>query len=108
SGQLTLATNATTGGSAVVSLSGTGATAYSVDLTWDAGATSVDPVEGYNVYRSASGASAYSLVNTGVNLTAAFTDSTVQGGKAYDYVVTSVDSSGVESAPSNTFAITIP
>lgn len=108
SGQLTLATNATTSGSAVVTLTGTGATAYSVDLAWDAPVTSVDPVEGYNVYRSASGASAYSLLNTGVNLTAAFTDSTVQGGNAYDYVVTSVDSSGVESAPSNTLAITIP
>ncbi|MGB9031688.1 MAG: choice-of-anchor D domain-containing protein, partial [Acidobacteriaceae bacterium] len=108
SGQLTLVSNNTTGGSAAVSLSGTGATAYSVDLTWDAPATSVDPVEGYNVYRSASGASAYSLLNTGVNLATAFTDSTVQSGKVYDYVVTSVDSSGVESAPSNPFAVTIP
>jgi hypothetical protein len=107
-GQLTLSSNATTGGSVVVSLSGTGATAYSVDLTWETPATSVDPVEGYNVYRSASGASAYSLLNTGVSFTAAFTDSTVQSGKAYDYVVTSVDNSGVESAPSNTFAVTIP
>ena len=107
-GQLSLASNATTGGSVVVSLSGTGATAYSVDLTWDAPATSAAPVEGYNVYRSASGATAYSLLNTGVNLTTGFSDSTVQGGKAYDYVVTSVDSSGVEGAPSNTFAVTIP
>ena len=108
SGQLTLSSNATTGGSVTVALSGTGATAYSVDLTWDGPSTSADPVEGYNVYRSPSGASAYSLLNTGVTLTTAFTDNTAQSGNAYDYVVTSVDSSGVESAPSNTFAVTIP
>ncbi|MGC2300506.1 MAG: fibronectin type III domain-containing protein, partial [Acidobacteriaceae bacterium] len=107
-GQLTITSNATSGGSLVIGLSGTGATAYSVDLTWDAPTTSADAVEGYNVYRSPSGASAYQLLNTGVNVATNFTDSTVQSGQAYDYIVTSVDSSGVESAPSNTFDVTIP
>ena len=107
-GQLTITSNATSGGSLVVALSGTGATAYAVDLTWDAPASSADAVEGYNVYRSASGASAFQLLNTGVNLVTTFTDTTVKSGQAYDYIVTSVDSSGVESAPSNTFDVTIP
>jgi fibronectin type 3 domain-containing protein len=35
-------------------------------------------------------------------------DSTVQAGLIYDYYITSVDSSGVESAPSNQAAATIP
>jgi hypothetical protein len=107
-GQLTITSNATSGGSLVVALSGTGSTAYAVDLTWDAPASSADAVEGYNVYRSASGASAFQLLNTGVNLVTTFTDTTVKSGQAYDYIVTSVDSSGVESAPSNTFDVTIP
>jgi fibronectin type 3 domain-containing protein len=38
----------------------------------------------------------------------AYTDMTVQSGKNYDYVVKSVDSSGVESTPSNTTTVAIP
>ena len=107
-GQLTVASNATSGGTMVIALSGTGAVAYQVGLTWDAPSSTADPVEGYNVYRSPTGVSAFQLLNGAVNLTTSFTDTTVQSGQVYDYVVTSVDSSGVESAPSNTFAATIP
>jgi len=38
----------------------------------------------------------------------AYTDTGVQGGQSYIYYVTSVDSSGVESAPSNTTTVTVP
>jgi hypothetical protein len=85
-----------------------GATPYQVDLSWNAPATSADPVAGYYVYRSVSGGSAYQLLNSKVNLTTTFTDSTVEDGQAYVYYVTSVDASGVESAPSSPFDVAIP
>jgi len=107
-GQITLTSNATTGGTMVVSVTGTGAIAYAVDLSWAAPSSSTDPVAGYNIYRSPSGAASYQLLNSGVNSSTNFTDDTVESGQSYAYIVTSVDSSGVESAASNTFDVTIP
>lgn len=106
-GLLTITSNATSNPSIVVSLSGTGATAYSVALTWDAPVTSSDPVVGYNVYRSEAGGSVQ-LLNASVNLPTTFVDSKVQNGVSYVYYVTSVDSSGVESVPSNSYSVSIP
>jgi fibronectin type 3 domain-containing protein len=37
-----------------------------------------------------------------------YVDSTVQSGMTYSYEVKSVDSSGVESSPSNVISVTIP
>jgi hypothetical protein len=108
SGQIAIASTATTGGSMVIGLTGTGAIPYLVDLTWDAPASSPDAVTGYNVYRSLSGTTSYQILNTGVNTATTFTDSTVASGQAYVYYVTSVDGSGVESVPSNAFGVTIP
>jgi hypothetical protein len=108
-GQLTITSNATTGGTIVIPVSGTGAVPYEVNLTWDAPASSPDAVAGYNVYRTLSGTSSYQLLNSGASLTATtFTDTTVEDGQAYVYYVTSVDGSGVESAPSNAFDVAIP
>jgi fibronectin type 3 domain-containing protein len=78
-----------------------------VELTWDAPASSSDPVAGYNIYRAVSGGS-FQLLNTSVNAPTAYTDSTVGGGIAYTYQVTSVDAEGNQSAPSNTYNVTIP
>jgi hypothetical protein len=108
-GQLTITSNATTGSTMMIPVSGTGAVPYEVNLTWDAPTSSPDAVAGYNVYRSLSGASSYQLLNSGASLTAtAFTDTTVEDGQAYVYYVTSVDGSGVESVPSNAFDVAIP
>jgi hypothetical protein len=107
-GQLTIVSNAISGGTMVIALSGTGAQTHSVGLTWLAPVSSADPVVGYNVYRSPSGAGAFQLLNAGVDLTTGYIDSSVQNGLAYDYVVTSVDSAGAESVPSNLFTATIP
>ncbi|MGA8088030.1 MAG: hypothetical protein WCA10_12035 [Terracidiphilus sp.] len=81
---------------------------HKVQLSWNAPASSEVPVVGYNVYRSAAGASAYDLLNPSVDATTSYTDSTVQSGDSYDYVVKSVDSTGVESPPSNVTNVTIP
>lgn len=109
-GALTISSDSVNGTSTVVSLSGTGASAvtYAVDLTWDAPANTSDPVAGYHIYRAAAGGT-YELLNPSGSTTAtAFTDAAVQSGASYTYYVASVDSSGIESVPSNTFAITIP
>lgn len=81
---------------------------YQVDLSWDIPDSSSDPIVGYNVYRSASGVSHYQLLNSALDADPAWADTTVESGTAYDYVVTSVDKSGVESGPSNTINLTIP
>jgi fibronectin type 3 domain-containing protein len=93
----------------VITLTGTGtAASYSVDLAWDAPTNSTDPVAGYNVYRSPSGGSTYQLLNSSVDAETTYVDSTVQNGQSYDYIVESVDDSGIESVPTSPLAITIP
>ncbi len=111
SGQIILTSNSSTGTSTVVTLTGTGIVAgpaYEVILNWDAPTTSADPVAGYNVYRSISGASLYSQLNTSAITTTTYTDTAVQDGQNYDYIVESVDASDVTSAPSNTTTAAIP
>jgi hypothetical protein len=107
-GLLTITSNSSVNGTALINLSGTGeAPAYEVILTWDAPTNSPDPVAGYNVYRAPGGSTLYQLVNPR-NLTAlTYTDTEVLTGDVYDYYVVSVDASGVESVPSNVVTLTI-
>jgi len=105
-GKLTIS-NSSSGGAAVIALSGTGAT-YEVGLTWQAPATSADPVAGYNIYRSPAGSSTYELVNSSIQTQTAYTDNTVQTGETYDYIIESVDASGIQSAPSTMASVVIP
>jgi hypothetical protein len=84
------------------------ATQLEVQLNWDAPASTSDPVVGYNVYRSASGTSNYALVSSSTDTQTSYDDTTVTSGVTYDYIVKSIDSEGVESAPSNTISITVP
>lgn len=107
-GQVTISSNSTTGSSAVVSLSGTGvAAAHEIDLSWDAPASSPDPVAGYNVYR-ALGSGTLTLLNSSPLKSAAYIDTAIASGSTYNYVVKSVDASSVESAASNEFTVAIP
>jgi len=107
-GQLTINSNSTTGSSAVVSLSGTGtAIAHEVDLSWDAPASSPDPVAGYNIYRL-TGTGPFVLINSSPDSAVVYVDSTVVSGATYSYEVKSVDADGVESAASNQITVTIP
>jgi hypothetical protein len=108
-GQLTIQSNSSTNSSVVISLSGTGQSAsHQADLSWQAPSSSADPVVGYNIYRSAGGSSAYQLLNSSPDAQTTYVDNTIQGGSTYDYYVTSVDSSGVESVASNEVSATVP
>jgi hypothetical protein len=107
-GQLTLSSNSTTGATAQVALNGTGmAVSHEVDLSWNAPASSPDPVAGYNIYRSTGGGSLV-LVNPSLNSSISYVDGTVVSGTTYSYVVKSVDFRGVESDASNEATVTIP
>jgi fibronectin type 3 domain-containing protein len=108
-GQLTIQSNSSTNGTVTVGLSGTGESAsHQVTLTWVAPSSSSDPVAGYNVYRSTGGSSAFTLLNSSVEKQTSYVDTNVQTGLTYDYIVKSVDASGVESTSSNEAAATIP
>jgi hypothetical protein len=107
-GKLTIASNSTTGSSAAVTLSGTGtATAEKVDLSWSAPSSSSDPVAGYNIYRAV-GSGAFQLVNSGIDKSTTYVDSSVVAGDTYVYLVKSVDQSGVESTGSNEISVAVP
>jgi hypothetical protein len=107
-GQITISSNSINGNTAVVALSGTGtAVTHEVDLSWAAPVNSPDPVAGYNIYRATGGGSLM-LINASRNVAVVYVDSTVASGTNYSYVVKSVDSSGVESVPSNQISVTIP
>jgi hypothetical protein len=106
-GDLSVRSNSSTNAVVVVSLTGTGVPDQ-VTLSWEAPANPVVSIVGYNSYRSTGGGSTYQLLNSSPNPQTTYVDSTVQTGVTYDYVVTSVDSSGLESAPSNKVAATIP
>jgi Abnormal spindle-like microcephaly-assoc'd, ASPM-SPD-2-Hydin len=91
---------------AVVSLSGTGASAHSVSLSWDASGS--QRVTGYNVYRGMVSGGPYTQVNSSLISGTAYTDTTVLSGQSYYYVATAVDSQGLESAYSNETQAVVP
>ena len=107
-GTVTLTSNAGSGGTASILLSGTGAAAaYQVDLSWNPPTGSSDPAVAYNVYRVSSGG-VFALLNSSPILLPSWTDTTAQAGLTYDYQVTSVDALGVESEPSGMIVVSIP
>ena len=109
-GRMTISSNSTSGATSTVALTGTGEAqvAHSVSLTWTAPTSSADPVAGYNVYRSASGSTTFTLLTTSVDTQTTYVDSTVTSGTMYTYEVKSVDKTGVDSVASNEFTVTIP
>lgn len=81
---------------------------HQVDLSWDAPESSPVQVVGYHVYRAPGGSSSYQLLNSSLAVETVYLDTTIQSGLSYNYFVTSIDGSGVESGPSNTVSVTIP
>jgi hypothetical protein len=89
-----------------ITVSGTGVQGHSVALSWNASTSSV---AGYNVYRWTGTQSAQpTILNSSLVAATSFTDFTVVSGQTYIYATTAVDSSGVESAFSNTVTVSIP
>ena len=77
---------------------------HSATLSWSA----ESGISGYNVYRGTVSGGPYSVINTALVAPANYTDLTVDAGQTYFYVVTSVNSSGVESSFSGQVTATIP
>lgn len=106
-GTATVASNATNSPLSIT-LSGTGMSAtHSVGLAWASSASS--GIVGYNVYRGTVSGT-YSKITSSSVAGTSYTDTTVQSGQniTYYYMVTAVDSSGVESSGSNQATATVP
>ncbi|MGD0510146.1 MAG: choice-of-anchor D domain-containing protein, partial [Terriglobales bacterium] len=90
----------------VQSMTGTGtaATQHTVDLTWTASTSAV----GYNLYRGTVSGGPYTMINSSLDSTTAYTDGTVVSGQTYYYVARAVDTSGNESGYSNQATAVIP
>lgn len=85
---------------------------HSATVSWAASPDLTNPPAagtGYNIYRSqTSGAEAAPALNPALITSLSFVDSTVLGGQTYDYVVTAVNSSGVESVHSSEIQAKVP
>jgi hypothetical protein len=90
-----------------ISLSGTGAAVvnHSVALTWT---PSTSTVTGYNTYSSQVSGGPYTKMTSAPVAATSYTDSSVTAGQTYYFVVTSVDSSNVESAYSTEVSALVP
>ncbi len=78
---------------------------HSVNLNWN---PSTSQVMGYNVYRGSTAGGPYAKLNSSLDPSTAFTDSTVASAHTYYYVTTAVNSSGVESGYSNQVQVAVP
>jgi HYDIN/CFA65/VesB-like, Ig-like domain/Immunoglobulin domain/Cep192 domain 4/Immunoglobulin I-set domain len=90
-----------------IALSGTGVIVvnHSAALSWTA---STSAVIGYNAYSGTKPGGPYTKLTPTPTPGTSYTDSTVQTGLTYYYVVTAVDSAGTESPYSNEVSATIP
>jgi hypothetical protein len=93
-----------------ISLTGSGAGApgntHAAVLDWTASTTTT--VTGYNVYRGPISGGPYTKLTVSPVGAETFTDSSVQAGQTYFYVVTAVDASGMESIFSGEVSATVP
>ena len=106
-GVLVIASNSSGNNNLSIPLQGS-AVPVGIQLSWNPPVSEDDPIAGYNIYRSQEGSSQFQLLNQSLNSPTAYTDSTVQTGQTYNYYVTSVDNSGMESTPSNTTSVAVP
>jgi len=91
----------------VEAVTGTGVaqTAYSVNLSWDSGSGNA---VGYNVYRGTVQTGPFQKINSTLDASTNYTDSTVVSGATYYYVTTEVNAQGQESSYSNEVEAAIP
>ncbi|HSY89792.1 MAG TPA: choice-of-anchor D domain-containing protein, partial [Candidatus Binatus sp.] len=106
SANVTFASNASNS-PATESLTGSGTMPqHTVSLGWNTSSSS--GVDGYNIYRGTAAAGPFTRVNAALDPSPFDTDSTVQGGQTYYYVVTAVTSTGAESSYSTPVQAVIP
>jgi hypothetical protein len=105
-GSVTVASNATNS-PATISLSGDGTqtVSHSVALTW---IPSTSTVAGYNVYCSGVSGGPYPKLDSSVVAIDSYTDSTVQAGQTYYFIVMFVTVASVESADSTQVSAIVP
>jgi hypothetical protein len=91
---------------ALEEVTGTGVAkeAYSVYLSW----TGDEKAVGYNVLRGTAKAGPFHEINTALDSSADYTDSTVDPGATYYYVTTAVNAQGEQSGYSNVTEAVIP
>jgi hypothetical protein len=88
-----------------IPLSGAGVAAHKASLSWT---PSTSSVSGYNVYRGTQKGGPYTKITSSLVPGRTYTDLTVQAAHTYYYVVTSVQSGGMESAYSMESSASIP
>jgi len=76
-----------------------------VTLTWKA---SPSLVPGYNVYRKSKSETDYRKINSSLVQGLKYTDTSVESGATYHYMVRAVDAEGHESINSHEFTVVIP
>ena len=105
-GKVTVSSNATNS-PASISLSGMGVTAttHTVALSW---APAVTGVTGFRTYVSMVSGGPYVEMGSVPSTTPAYTDSSVQSGQTYFYVVTAIDASNNDSLYSSEVAAIVP
>jgi Abnormal spindle-like microcephaly-assoc'd, ASPM-SPD-2-Hydin/Immunoglobulin I-set domain len=106
SGKITVSSNATNSPSNIA-LSGTGVAAvtHTVTLSWGATASGVT---GFNTYSSTVSGGPYAKLTSAPLTNPSYTDTSVQSGRTYYYVVTAVNSSSQESAYSSEVTAIVP
>jgi hypothetical protein len=102
---LSLTSNAANTPSQALSGVGMAPQPQSVSLSWTDGSSGVT---GYNVFRSSVSGGPYAQINSALEPTPAFTDSSVVAGQTYYYVTTAVNGSGEQSAYSNQATAVVP
>jgi hypothetical protein len=101
---LAFASNAANAASENLTGTGVAPVQHSVSLSWDTAAE----VVGYNVYRASQSGGPYAKINSVIDASTTYTDSSVQAGQNYYYVTTSVSSTGTQSSYSNEIQAAIP
>ena len=104
-GSISLTSNATNSPTSIT-LTGSGVVGtHGATLHW---AASTSLVAGYNAYRATEFGGSYTKLNAALITDTTYTDSTVQAGHTYYYVVTAVDSAAIESVYSNQVTAQVP
>jgi hypothetical protein len=101
-------TSNTSNSSTPATVTGTGLAApvHTVSLSW---AASTSPnIVGYNIYRRTGTSGSFTQINSALNATTTYVDSSVVDGQTYYYETTAVNSSNEESEPSTLASAVIP